>query len=82
MFNRRCHKSLIINSVLAFFTGADCIPPSGYESGTLTFSWIDPYQTASTCAIQLTLPTKYNDCDEFKNNLDIAFTMHGGFGLI
>ncbi len=56
--------------------------PSGYESAILTFNPTDPYPTASTRAIQLTLPTKYEDCYEFKKSMDVALTMHGGFGLI
>ena len=71
-----------LKTVLAFFTGADCIPPLGYTSAVLSFNESNPYPTASTCAIQLTLPTKYTDYEQFRHNLEIAFQMHGGFGLI
>ena len=71
-----------LKTVLAFFTGADCIPPLGYTSATLTFNPTDPYPTASTCAIQLTLPTKYESFEEFKEHMNTALRMHGGFGLV
>lgn len=56
--------------------------PLGFEGCTLSFNPKQPYPTASTCAVELTLPTKYSNFEEFKTHLDIAFTMHGGFGLI
>ena len=70
--------------ILAFFTGADAIPPLGYDKPvTLSFNSSNPYSTASTCGLELTLPTKYYvNFDEFKKKMDTAFTMHGGFGLI
>lgn len=69
--------------ILAFFTGTDTVPPLGFnKSVTLNFNPSIPYPTASTCALELTLPTKYSDFDEFKKNLDVGFTMHGGFGLV
>ena len=67
--------------VLAFFTGAESVPPTGFHDAVLNFNPTNIYPTASTCAIELTLPTKLADYYEFKKNLDIAFTMHGGFGL-
>ena len=74
-------KQVSLKTVLAFFTGADSIPPLGYQSAVLNFNPHNPYPMASTCAIQLTLPTKYQDYDEFQKHLNIGFSMHGGFGL-
>ena len=73
---------MTLKTILAFFTGADGTPPLGYSSAVLTFNPTNPYPTASTCAIQLTLPTKYSDYQEFKKHMDTAFTLYGGFGLI
>lgn len=67
--------------ILSFFTGADRVPPLGYESVVLSFNHENPYPTSSTCAVELTLPTKQQEYDTFKSHLDVAFTMHGGFGL-
>ena len=63
---------------LAFFTGADEVPPLGFpHPPTMTFSSENPYPTPSTCAIQLTLPTKYKSYEEFRS----ALLNHGGFAL-
>ena len=67
--------------ILVFFTGADSIPPSGYDSVIMSFNKESQYPTASTCGLELTLPTKHNDYNDFKKCLDVAFSMHGGFGL-
>ena len=64
-----------------FFTGADGISLGGYETVIMSFNKDNPYPTASTCGLELTLPTKHDDYNDFKRCLDIAFTMHGGFGL-
>lgn len=70
-----------LRTVLAFFTGADSIPPLGYTSALIHFNNTNQYPTASTCAIVLTLPTRHKEYRQFKKQLDVAFTMHGGFGL-
>ena len=75
-------EKISLKMVLAFFTGANTIPPLGYKSSTLNFNANNHYPTASTCAIQLTLPSKYQEYEEFKKQMDTAFSVHGGFGLI
>lgn len=47
-----------LENIISFFTGGDCVPPLGFESAVLNFNAANPYPTASTCAINLTLPTK------------------------
>lgn len=68
---------------LAFFTGAGQIPAAGFDT-TCTFN-VSPtnvYPTASTCALVLTLPTRYHDSYEtFRKHMLFAFFNHGGFGL-
>ncbi len=69
--------------VLMFFTGARVFPPCGFDDdGELSFNRTNPYPTASTCSFSLTLPTKFEDYFDFKHALDVAFTCHGGFGLV
>ena len=64
------------------FTGADTIPPLGFpHPPTLYFSPENPYPTASTCAIQLTLPTKHESYDSFKKAMSYGLLNHGGFAL-
>lgn len=72
---------VVLSEVLAFFTGAESIPPLGFESATLTFNPYNPYPTASTCGLCLTIPTKYETYDEFKQHFLFAMCNHGGFGL-
>ena len=65
-----------------FFTGAKDVPPAGYDVGpSIYFGEKDFYPKASTCALQLTLPTQHCDYASFKAALDTAFLSHGGFGL-
>ena len=61
---------------LGFFTGAEEMPPLGFpHEPTLVFSDTNPYPTALTCAIQLTLPTKYNTYAEFRRSMSYAMVV-------
>lgn len=57
------------------------IPPLGLDHASLNFNESNAYPTASTCALELTLPTKHWTYNEFMQHFDVAFTMNGGFGL-
>ncbi len=71
-----------LEMILSFFTGANEIPPLGLpHDPQLNFSPSGVYPTASTCAIELTLPTRYEHSDEFDKALNTAFISHGGIGL-
>ena len=73
---------LHLGDCLSFFTGANRIPPIGFHGCTLNFSSSSIFPTASTCALTLTLPTKYYDnYHEFKEKVMFGFYNHGGFGL-
>jgi hypothetical protein len=76
--------SVSIAMIMNFFCGSESVPPCGFPPGkpVLSFNAQNPYPTASTCAIELTLPTRYAVYQEFKEKLDQAFKMHGGFGLV
>lgn len=63
--------------ILHFFCGATVLPRAGKPIPHFND---DVYPTASTCALEMTLPTRYNDYKEFKYRLDQVFTMHRGFG--
>ena len=73
-----------IPMIINFFSGSESVPPCGFPPGkpVLSFNNQNPYPTASICAIELTLPTKYTVYQEFKQKLDQVFKMHGGFGLV
>ena len=72
-----------MKTVLAFFTGAEDIPPLGFETTPgLRFCNSIVFPTASTCALELTLPTKYHDNEEvFREKIIYGMLNHGGFGL-
>ena len=72
---------ITLGEVLSFFTGTNRIPPLGFADATLNFSPTNPYPTASTCALTLTLPTKYTSYAEFKSVFVFSMQSHGGFGL-
>ena len=69
--------SIGLHNVLSFFT---IIPPLGFEiTPSLSDSMLP---TASTCALQLILPTSYYNNEElFKKKMIYAMLNHGGFGL-
>ena len=74
--------SVSLGMVMVFYTGGEEIPPMGYSHDPIiNFSSSSPYPTASTCGLQFTLPTCYNEYDLFKTAMDTAMLMHGGFGL-
>ena len=57
--------------ILVFFTGANSIPPDGYDNVIMSFNKDNPYPTASTCGLE---PTKHQEYNDFKKSLDVAFT--------
>jgi hypothetical protein len=71
-----------LSDCLAFFTGVRQIPPVGLDDWcTLNFSSSSIYPTAAVCALTLTLPSKYDNYDDFKQQMNYAIANHGGFGL-
>ena len=70
---------ITLGEVLSFFTGTNRIPPLGFADATLNFSPTNPYPTASTCALTLTLPTKYASYADFKV---LSMQSHGGFSSV
>ena len=68
--------------VLAFFTAAEIILPVGFNDATLNFNDSNQYPTASTCSLSLTLPTRYDDYNTFRDKFVYAIDNRGGFGLV
>ena len=67
---------------MVFFSGSSEVPPMGFpHDPAINFSNTSKYPTSSTCALELTLPTMHEIYKDFKESLDTAFIMHGGFGL-
>ena len=75
--------SASLEEVLIFFSGVDRIPPAGFPyKPKLKFHTKHLFPMASTCLLELTLPTRLNNnYSTFKRNLNVAFKHHGGFGV-
>ena len=71
-----------LEDVLVFFSGSDRVPPLGFTScPCLVFLHNDEIlPTASTCALELRLPTAHDDYDKFKDAMILGFIGHDGFG--
>lgn len=69
--------------ILVFFTGADAIPPLGFDETPELVFLDDPHSvlpTASTCDLQLRIPTAHGDnYEEFKQWMTIGIL---GFGVV
>ena len=80
----QCQWLLFLKSVvtLSLSSGAEEIQENGFpHEPVLSFNPTDVFPTASTCAIELTLPTMYSDnYYKFKTMMNIALTCHGGCG--
>ena len=75
-----------LQELLAFFTGSNTIPPQGFgKKCRITFN-ADPSErlpTASTCALELRLPTCHEDYGTFREWMILAIRGCGGtFGQI
>ena len=72
-----------IEDVLVFFSGTDRVPPLNFEKQpTITLhNAYAKFATASTCDLQLRLPTGYGeDYDAFKSAMVMALKDNDGFG--
>ena len=87
LYNKVCMYQLTgdgcgcsLEDVLIFFSGADRVPPLGFpQSPSLSFLDVGAiFPTASTCSLQLRLPTQYTDYNEFINALKEALFCNGG----
>jgi len=75
---------ITLEEILSFFTGSEYPPPLGFETvPSVQFSSYIEYPTASTCVLEITLPTKYHDSPkDFNAKMIYALKNHGGFGLL
>ena len=72
-----------LNDVLIFFSGANCVPPLGFEEQpSLLFVHRDTamFPTASTCDLQLRLPAQYNQYKDFREAMILGVQGNDGFG--
>ena len=74
-------RPLTLEDVLVFVTGADHVPPMGFEKRlTLSFDSNSLYPTASTCSLTLYLPTRFVEYEDFKTGMIEGIVSGFGFG--
>lgn len=73
---------LQLKDILIFATGCDDEPPLGFDvPPSIKFLHSDgKYPEASTCSLELSLPTIHSTYHEFKSNMDFAMLNTYGFG--
>lgn len=90
IYNKKIHyvnffpdgNSIIsLKDILIFCTGCDNVRPLGFAT-TPSIDFIEDgkYPLANTCANKLSLPTRYNNFVDLKNNFEFAFANSPGFG--
>lgn len=51
---------------MLYVTGSECLPPAGYAAGVVSVRFINSNAIiGATCALKLTLPTRFQSYDEF-----------------
>ena len=76
----------LVEEVLVFFTGADRVPPLGFDQVSkvvFLHNETAKFCTASTCDLHLRLPICYGeDYDAFKEALIMSLKDNDGFGAV
>ena len=75
-------EGLTLGDLLVFFTACEKVPVLGFDPHlSLHFNSMDSYPTASTCAHELVLPSKYHeDSAGFKQAMTTGLLCYGGYG--
>ena len=60
-----------LRTIMSFFSGGEDIPPTGFVNEPSILIMFT--QQLPTCAVQLILPTKYNEFAAFKSAMTTAF---------
>ncbi len=69
--------------MLIFLSGAEQIPVLGFDKQPTIIFQEAILATASTCDLQLRLPTMHgNNYDEFKESLILSIVCNDGFGMV
>ena len=61
-----------LEDILIFCTGADCIPPLGFNK-KIDIIFLGPQEylpTSSTCFLNLRIPTCFDDADVFNDKME------------
>ena len=74
-----------LEDILVFFTGTSSVPPLGFDRRPSIVFLHDPtaiLPTASTCALQLRLPTCFKEYTSFREHMELALKSNDGFGAV
>ena len=77
-----------LKELLAFWTGADVIPPMGFaqplriEFFSKDIKETTRYPSANTCALQMNLPRGIEEPDDLKELIVFAIKNTGGFYVV
>jgi len=84
MSDTECASKVTLTDVLTFITGADRIPPLGFEAPIkidfYTMTSVQHFPTVSTCDLRLWLPRGVSDPEYFQNLMEEAVLGSHGFG--
>ena len=72
-----------LEDVLVFFSGSDRIPPMGFDRHPTPHFLHEAKEvlpTASTCDIQLRIPTCHTEYDQFREYMVLGMKSNDGFG--
>lgn len=72
-----------LEDILVFFSGADNVPPCGFQGVTPTLLFLHgnaSLPTASTCELEFRLPAKYSHYAQFKDAMILGLRGNDGFG--
>ncbi len=73
-----------LEDILVFFSGTDRVPPLGFDvhpSVTFLYDKKLKFATASTCSLQLRLPTcQVDNYSKFKEDMILSLKGNDGFG--
>ena len=68
--------------ILAFFTGADKIPPTGFDKKATMVFTSGILATESTCDMVIRVPYCHGTYDTFKSFMIEALIANGGFDVV
>ena len=76
-------RTLTLQDLLVFVTGADRVPPLGFgKMLMLNFDSDTQFPLASTCSLTLYLPTRFVQYEDFKAGMIEGIVSGFGFGRV
>ena len=85
LLDKKEEAGCTLEDVLVFFSGAERIPPCGFGDTSPLLIFLHENQvlpTASTCDLQLRLPTMHADFTKFKDAMVLGIKSNDGFGEV